>query len=135
MEKYKEFLKEISKYVIVVGSFARGTQTIESDIDCYVKRRPQKEIDENFEQDIDEYYMPELIKLANKYNFIWSSVIIGHIALERFENNIPRMIELSYHYNIGKTEEIKKIEIEGIQFDAANDNKDLLFEDTIDNIL
>lgn len=132
-QNYINFLEEISPYVIVVGSFAKGTQRPESDIDLYIKRRPEKELEERWEEELDEYYMPEIIDIANKYDFHFTSVIIGHIAIER-TNNIPRMIELSYHYNISKNEPIKKIEIEGIKFKAAIDNKDLNFEETIDYI-
>lgn len=128
--RFKEFLKEIKPYVVVVGSYARGTQTEYSDIDFYIKRRPLKEIEDSG-YEIDEHYMPEILDIINKYNFETSSVIIGHICVER-GNEVSIMTELSSHYAIPKGSEIFKINILGMEFEAAIDVKDTPYENFFD---
>lgn len=131
----KEFLKEISPYCIVCGSYARGTQTSYSDIDFYIKRKPQEVIDAEFEElgDAEETYIQEIIAIADRYKLEWTSVIFGHIAIERQEE-IPIMMEFSYLYKIPKTSEIKEIEIFGVKLNSAIDDKDCDIEDCIDYI-
>lgn len=36
-KRFQDFLREIAPYVVVVGSFAKGTQTAESDIDLLMR--------------------------------------------------------------------------------------------------
>lgn len=129
MNLFANFLKELAPYVIVVGSFARYTETIESDIDCFLRARPIEEIDYEIG---DDSYMPEILKLLQKYRYITDSVIVGHIAVER-QVGVPRMVEISTHYRIPYTEAIFTREIYGVPFLCAVDNKSTLFENCYDN--
>ena len=45
MELFESFLNAIAPYVIVVGSFGRNEETEDSDIDCFLRSKPLKEID------------------------------------------------------------------------------------------
>lgn len=131
--QFVDFLKEIQPFVITVGSYARGSENEFSDIDFYIKRKPQDIIDKLWEEtdEVEEYYMKEIIDITNKYNYIWSSVIFGHIAVE-VQKNVPVMVELSYHYKIPKSAPITQRYIYGVQFDCAIDDKNCRFEDSID---
>lgn len=125
----ENFLKEVSKYCIVCGSYARGTQTEYSDIDFYIKRRPEEIIDFEMNEfgEAEETYIKDIIEVADKYNLEWTSVILGHIAVE-VQPGIPIMLEFSYHYKIPKTSPIKEVEIFGIKFESAVDDKDCCIE-------
>lgn len=125
-EKFQNYLKDISPYIIVVGSFARGEETAESDIDCYIKSRPEKEREENY--DLDESYMPEILEITKRYGYEFSSCIIGHIAIEFF---VPRMIELSSLFKIPRTSIITKRVIEGVELECAIDDKDASYEECL----
>lgn len=126
MDVLRNVLKELSPYVYVVGSYARGTQTNESDIDLYIKMKSEEYMDKEIEQlqskgiyDMpDEYYMKECIDIFNKYNVKWDSCIIGHIS----SINLPIMIEASWHYVVDEdTAEIIEIDILGIKMKATLD--------------
>lgn len=126
MDILRKILKELEPYVYVVGSYARGTQTNESDIDLYVRMKSEEQMDKEIEElqskgiyDMpDEYYMKECISIFNKYNVIWDSCIIGHISSE----NLPIMIEASWHYVVDEDNaEIFDIDILGIKMKATID--------------
>lgn len=125
-KNFQAYLKEIAPYVIVVGSFARGTATDWSDIDCYIKNRP--EIERENDYDLDETYMPELIEITKKHGYEFSSCIIGHIAIEF---NVPRMVELSSLYKIPKTSPITKRIVNGVEMECAVDDKNASYEDCL----
>lgn len=42
--RLQKVLGELKPYVTVVGSYAKGTNDEHSDIDLYIKRRPQEEL-------------------------------------------------------------------------------------------
>lgn len=125
-EKFQNYLKDIAPYIIVVGSFARGEETINSDIDCYIKSRPAKEREDNY--DLDETYMPEILEITKRYGYQFSSCIIGHIAIDFY---VPRMIELSSHYMIPKTTPITKRFVEGVELECAIDDKEAPYEECL----
>lgn len=102
MELFESFLNAIAPYVIVVGSFGRNEETEDSDIDCFLRSKPPKEIDP---ETGDDTYMPEIFAIVDSFGLAWSSVIVGHIAVER-QPGIPRMVEISYHYCIPYTEPV-----------------------------
>lgn len=123
---FQAYLKEIAPYVIVVGSFARWTETNRSDIDCYIKNRPEIERETDYE--LNQTYMPELIEITHKYGYVFSSCIIGHIAIEL---DVPRMVELSSLYKIPRTSPITKRCIYGVKMECAVDDKEAYYEDCL----
>lgn len=132
----QEFLKEISPYCIVCGSYAREEETDDSDIDFYVKSKPQdvidRELEENYYNPVEETYIGKIIEIAEKYNLYWTSVIINHIAVEKQEN-FPIMMEFSSLYKIPKDSPIKERELFGVKLLTAKDDKDCPIEDCIDS--
>lgn len=129
---YKAFLKEIAPYVVVVGSFGRMAEGETSDIDCFLRSRPVEEVDP--EIGTDETYMPEILDIVKDYDLEWSSVIIGHIAVEQ-QPGIPRMIEISSHYRIPAENTLFYRDVEGIQMLCAEDDKTWKLENTYDRLL
>lgn len=129
MEKFSEFLREIAPYVVVVGSFARHAETEASDIDCFLRSRPVAEVDCEIGNDT---YMPEVLAIIKRYDFVTDSVLVGHIAVER-QRDVPRMVEISSHYRIPHTEPVFVREICGVHFLCARDNKDAAFEECYDS--
>lgn len=131
----QEFLKDISPYCIVCGSYARREETDKSDIDFYVKRKPEdvidREVEENDYNPVEETYIDKIIEIAEKYNLYWSSVVINHIAIEKQEG-IPIMMEFSSLYKIPKTSLIKEREIFGVKLQTAKDDKECSIEDCLD---
>lgn len=125
---FVEFLKDIAPYVVVVGSFGRNEETEASDIDCYLRSRPVDEADPEAD---NETYMPEILQLLGRYCFEWSSVITGHVAVER-QLGVPRMVEISSHYCIPYTASVFHRGIYGVDFLCAADSKDCSVEDCCD---
>ncbi len=128
MELFESFLRAIAPYVIVVGSFGRNEETEDSDIDCYLRSKTPEEIDP---ETGDDTYMPEIIAIVDSFGLAWSSVIIGHIAVER-QSGIPKMVEISYHYHIPCTEPVFEREICGVRFLCARDDKNCPLEQCSD---
>lgn len=126
-ERFADFLRELAPYVVVVGSFGRGEEHDGSDIDCYLRARPRELVDPEAE-DNNETYMPEVMALIRRYDFIADSVVAGHIAVER-QPGVPRMVEVSEHYHIRVGEQIHVREIYGIPFLCARDDKDTPLEE------
>lgn len=129
-EVYSTFLKEIAPYVVVVGSFGRHEEHSESDIDCFLRSRPRADVDP--EQD-NETYMPEILSILDKYNLDWSSVLVGHIAVER-QPGFPRMVEISSHYRIQYIQHPFYRDVDGIRMLCARDNKECAHDLTYDHI-
>ena len=101
MNTITKILSEIQPYVYVVGSYARGTQTNVSDIDVYIKRRSEKELEEHgyYDGKCEEHYIDKVIASFEKHNVEWSSVIMGHVASE----SLSTMIEASSLYHVEDT--------------------------------
>ena len=128
MELFERFLRAIAPYVVVVGSFGRNEENAQSDIDCYLRSKPPAEID--LERG-DDTYMPEIIAIVDSFGLTWSSVIVGHIAVER-QPGIPRMVEISYHYCIPYTEPVFERVIYGVRFLCAKDDKNCSLDERSD---
>lgn len=121
-EQFSSFLRELAPFVVVVGSFGRGEENDGSDIDCYLRSRPRAEVDPEAAEN-NETYMPEVLKLVERYGYVTDSVIAGHIAVER-QPEVPRMVEVSSHYHIRSSEALTVREIYGVPFLCARDDKD-----------
>lgn len=126
-EQFISFLRALAPYVVVVGSFGRGEERDGSDIDCYLRSRPRAEVDPEAAEN-NETYMPEVLKLIERHGYVTDSVITGHIAVER-QPGVPRMVEISSHYHIRKTEAVSVREVYGVPFLCAKDDKDAPLND------
>lgn len=116
---FKDFLKEIASFIVVVGSYARHEETKESDIDCYLRWRPRDEVDPELENDS---YMDDIIRIVERYGYEWTSVVMGHIAIER-QCGVPRMVEISSYYKIPTTSKLFYRNIYGVDLLCAADDK------------
>lgn len=121
---------ELTPYVLVVGSFAKGANNDNSDIDLYVKRRPQKELDDDWYGEVSEHYIDKVIEVFDKNKLVWGSLMIGYIHT----NALPIQIEVSNLFKIHKDTPIKIINVLGVDMESAIDDKDLDFESTINCI-
>lgn len=127
---YQAFLKAIAPYVVVVGSFARKEETVDSDIDCFLRSRPTDAVNPTLG---NETYMPEILDLIRTHQLCWSSVLIGHVAVEQPE--YPRMIEISCHYRIPHAAELFYREIDGAKMLCARDDRYCDYEECFDSVL
>lgn len=126
---FSSFLRQLAPYVVVCGSFARREETEASDIDCFLRSRPTQEIDP--EAMTDETYMPEVLDIIQQFGYYSSSVIVGHIAVERQEG-VPRMVEVSSHYRINHKQPVFYREIAGVRLMCAVDEKETPYEECYD---
>lgn len=126
---FSSFLRQLAPYVVVCGSFARGEETEASDIDCFLRSRPRQEIGP--ETVTDETYMPEVLDLIQRFGYNTSSVIVGHVAVERQEG-VPRMVEVSSHYHINHKQPVFYREVSGARLMCAIDEKETFREECYD---
>jgi len=128
---YRSFLNEIAPYVVVVGSFSRNAEGSGSDIDCFLRSRPRDEVDPDLD---NETFMPEMMNLIERNNLDWSSVIVGHVAIEP-QPGFPRMIEISSHYRIPVTSQLFYRNVDGVRMLCAPDDKACDVESKYDAIV
>ena len=119
LDKFKKFLEAVSSYVVVCGSFARGTQTASSDIDFYVGLK---------EDDNEQSFLPEIKKICKKFGYEMDSVIVGHISVSKEETKV-RQVEFSTLFRLPLSEPLFAIKVYGVEFLACRDNKEVSFED------
>lgn len=111
-ENLIEILQTISDRVIVTGSYAYGTQTEYSDIDLYVKEKPEELVDCEA-QYVEDTYTRELIRYFESMGYKWSSCMIESFAVD--DTYIP--LEFSSLYSIEA--QTYEIEILGVKMQAA----------------
>lgn len=126
LSRFQQFLQAIAPYVVVVGSWARNAETEDSDIDCFLRFRPVEEVDLEIQ---NETYMEEVLEIINSLNLDWSSVIVGHVAVERTSSDIERMVEISNHYRIPSTSVPFWRTIHGVDMLCAPDDKNADIDD------
>lgn len=127
MEKLKKVLEELKPYVIVVGSYAKGTATKESDIDLYVKRREQSELDNDWYGELEEHYIDKVIEVFESNGLSWGSMFIGYVHT----NSLDVQIEVSERFKIKKNSEVKQINLFGVEMLSMVDDKNLKAEEII----
>ena len=120
----QDFLKEVAPYVVVCGSFSRHQENDESDIDCFLRIRP----DYDPEEDTDESYMPKILDIIGHHDLLCSSVVIGHIAVEQ-QFGFERMVEISTHYKLPKANTPFYKEICGVKMLCCQDDKSADYDD------
>lgn len=122
MKTLSEILKDISPYVIVTGSYARGAQTIFSDIDFLVKEKTEEEREQECEEkgidysETEETYVEDLIRYFESLGYSWSSCFIGSFAID--DTEIP--LEFSAFYTIDG--DLFETEICGVKMTASKSN-------------
>lgn len=115
----QKILNEIKPFVYVVGSVAEGTDDDFSDIDFYVKLKPQSELDKEIEANfysldgIDESYLEKIIDVLNDYKIKWSSSVISYITTE----NAPVQLEFSTLFNI-KNKTTSTVSVYGVKMNC-----------------
>ena len=116
----KEFLELVSDKVVLVGSYGRKQEALDSDLDFYVKQDPVKV--ENCE--IDTSYLPEIIRIIEAFGLAryMSSECIGYITL-----NVPdwEQMEFSYFFRIPSNEKIFTRSIHEVVLKCARDDKNI----------
>jgi hypothetical protein len=130
----KDLLKEVSPFVVLVGSYGRGKETPESDMNFYVRRRKQNEIERDKENDpsqaAEESYIKKIAQIASSCSLNFSIISEGHLAIEK-QPGIPTTLVFGTHYRI-PVQEFDKRRVNGVDFITAVDNKDTLVENLCD---
>lgn len=126
--RLQKVLQELKPYVIVVGSFAKGTNNEDSDIDLYIKRRPQEELDQDWFGELEEHYIDKVIEVFERNGLSWDSLIVGYVHT----NDLPVQIEASSLFKIPKNAEIKTIDVFGVEMEPIIDDKNISYEDTLE---
>lgn len=130
MKQLQKVLSEVRPYVIVCGSFATGKNNRWSDIDMYIKRRPQDELDEDWYNEVEEHYIDKVLEVFESNGLEWDSIVAGYIHT----NTLPVQLEAASYFKIHKDTEIKIIDVFGVKMESGADNKDVRFDDAIDYV-
>lgn len=114
-----EILKELEPYVYVVGSMARGTQHEFSDIDLYVRRRTEEELEEigYYDGEGEEHYIDKVIEIFERYGVKWDSILMGYVH----STNHSPMIEASYLFRVDEEPETFPVNVLGVPMTATLD--------------
>ena len=130
---FQQLLEKLAPYVIVVGSFAKGTYkgTLYSDLDFYIRRRPQEELDKDLYGELPEHYTDTVQEIFEQNGIEFESLMIGHFGVKPTQQ-IPLLLEFYTMFLIPKDEKIFNLDVFGVTMKAAKDNKDIQLEDTID---
>lgn len=109
----REILELVKPYVIITGSYAEGTQTFSSDIDFYIIRKPEEEID--LEADIvEDTYCNHLMKIFKDRDYSLDSCFPDSFNVNK--TLIP--LEFSSFYQI-EEDNVFEIDILGIKMKAS----------------
>lgn len=110
-EVMQTLLKDIKEYVIVVGSVAEGRNNEKSDIDFYVKTKPEKEFEKELELNnystdgIEETYIDVIIKNLGNYGIDWESEFVAYITTI----NAPIQLEFPPFFRINGKKKSKVV--------------------------
>lgn len=123
--KFFDFLHEVAPYVVLCGSYARGEENENSDLDFYVRQKPQNPDEE---PPMDTSYLPEIMEVCRKYGYEMDSCVIGSITLSA-EATGTIQVEFSYMYKLPVD---NPIEVKNwfVPFLACVDDKDVPYEKT-----
>ena len=128
--RYELFLQEIAPYVVLCGSYARGEENENSDLDFYVRQKPQ---DPDKEPEIDTSYLPKITALAKCFGYEIDSCVVGSITLPS-DSTKGRQLEFSYLYKLPVENPLGVREIDGVTFLTCIDNKEAKYDDCFDTI-
>ena len=94
----------------MVGSYARGEQHEDSDIDMYIRRYTD---DDGMEQ----LYTNKIISILADFEADWDSFFLDSMNTDKFE--IP--LEISAWYTVPEDPEVFEIDIKGVKMLATVD--------------
>ena len=114
MEHLKQILNDIKDFVIVTGSYAEGTQTVDSDIDFYIMSKPDDEVNPEADYVEDTYCMP-LIRYFESKGYAIGSVYIDSFHID--DTIIPLEFSSSYVIDENNTFEI---DVLGVKMKASH---------------
>lgn len=109
-EELQQILETIKDKVIVTGSYAYGKETMFSDIDMYIKEKPEDKVDCESGEDT---YCRELIRYFESLGYEWNSVFPDSFSVD--DTSIP--LEFSAYYSI--EEETFELDVCGVTMQAA----------------
>lgn len=118
-EKMQSLLNDIKEYVVVVGSVAEGTSTEKSDIDFYVKTKPEKVVEKEIELNnystdgIEETYIDLIIEILEQYRMKWESEFVAYITT----TNSPIQLEFSPFFDI-RGKQKSKVVVYGVEMEC-----------------
>ncbi len=114
-ENLIEILEAIKDRVVVTGSYATGKYTEASDIDFFIKEKPEDEIDCEAAF-VEDTYVGDLTRYFESLGYEWGSVFVGSFHID--DSFIP--LEFSSCYDID--EDFFGIDILGVKMTAARSN-------------
>lgn len=129
-ENYETFLKRIAPYVILCGSFARETETDSSDLDFFVRQKPQNPEEE---LQVDTTYLPDIMAIAEEMDYDIDSCVVGSITLSA-ETTGVRQLEFSYLYKLPSVNPIGVRFYRGIPFLTCEDDKEADYDLCFDSL-
>lgn len=94
-EALKAILEDIKDFVIVTGSYATGKQNEYSDIDFYIKSKPEDEVDLEANP-VEDTYCLQLMNYFKQKGYNVGSVFIDSFHID--DTYIP--LEFSHYYEI-----------------------------------
>ncbi|MNV39760.1 hypothetical protein D3C71_1313500 [compost metagenome] len=100
-------LSELNPYVYVVGSFARGKEYDDSDIDLYIRRYED-------EDGIEQTYTSKIIEVLDRLKVSWDSDFIDSLGVR-----LDRFIDLSTWFSMPEILEPFDIEVCGVKMQAV----------------
>lgn len=112
-ETLKTILEDIREYVIVTGSYATGKQNEYSDIDFYIKSKPEDEVDLEANP-VEDTYCIQLMNYFKQKGYNVGSVFIDSFHID--DTYIP--LEFSHYYEIDETNTFD-IDILGVKLKAS----------------
>ena len=125
MNRFTEFLKAVAPYVVLCGSYAREEHTPLSDLDFYVRQKPQ---DPDEEPPVDTSYLPDIIQIVREFGYDFDSCVIGSITLSSMTTSASQ-VEFSSLYRLPISSPIGVRVVHGILFLTCEDDKTAHFSD------
>ena len=99
-----------SKIVLIAGSYARGEQTPDSDIDFYIKTPKETRLYGIRNKNIDI-----VLDILKKHNIAWTSTRNSYISTIGTKNALPIQIEF-YDEFYRNAKKLPEVEIMGVKF-------------------
>lgn len=118
----QDVLKAVKPYVYVVGSYATGKTHESSDIDLYVKRRSEDELEADgyYDGTGEESYIDKVIEVFNAHDVRWESEFVGYIN----SVNLSTMIEVSDMFMVCENDDLNVFDVDvfGVSMNGTIDD-------------
>ena len=119
------FLERIAPFVVLCGSYAREEETENSDLDFFVRQKPQ---DPYNDPPVDTSYLPDIVQIATELGYKIDSCVVGSITISAEETKVIQL-EFSYLYKLPVVNPLGIRNILGTDFITCEDDKNADFED------